>query len=273
MIFAVSAHSTSLMADAAAMFVDAGTYLCNLIAEKWKDRPPTKQELELPQRTLEYRIQLRRLNLELFPPTISMILLLYITYSASLESIDTLKGIKSGDEAGDEGEANAGVMMFFGILFLVIDFVNMFYFSTANGAMIPFSYLHFESTLNGEIGSEYTSIEDEESSASYDGQDTENHQTNSSNSPRLNLNMCSAWTVRRSTHICSSCVQFLLLCAILTMIHSLSFYSMSLLTLLGAPRSLLQDQYPSFSKQSLLILPMLGLRLVYHSLFVSVPSP
>ena len=149
----------------------------------------------------------------------------------------------------------------------------MFYFSTANGAMIPFSYLHFESTSNGEIGSEYTSIEDEESSASDDGQDTENHQTNSSNSPRLNLNMCSAWTVRRSTHICSSCVQFLLLCAILTMIHSLSFYSMSLLTLLGAPRSLLQDQYPSFSKQSLLILPMLGLRLVYHSLFVSVPSP
>jgi hypothetical protein len=200
MVFAVTAHSTSLMADAAAMFVDAGTYLCNLIAEKLKDRPPTEQELKLPQATLEYRIQLRRLNLELFPPAVSMALLLYITYFATLDSIHTLRGEDSGDgdgdgdgdESSDEGEANAGVMMFFGLMFLAIDFVNMFCFSTANGAMIPLSYLHFESTSNGEIGSEHTSIEDE---SSYQ-EDVGDDQEMSINQPRLNLNMCSAWTVR-----------------------------------------------------------------------------
>ena len=177
MIFAISAHSTSLLADAAAMFVDAGTYLCNLIAERWKDRPPTEEELKLPLATLEYRTQMRRLNLELFPPLVSMILLLYITYSATLESIHTLRGENVN---ADEDDANAGVMMFFGILFLVIDFVNMFCFSTANGAMIPIPQFYLTRKTSGEDDS------------CFDIEEI------SRNQPRLNLNMCSAWTVRIS---------------------------------------------------------------------------
>ena len=207
MIFALSAHSTSLMADAAAMFVDAGTYLCNLVAEKLKDRPPTEEELQLPEATREYKRKLRCLNLELFPPLVSMSLLLYITYTATMESIHTLQGLKSDE---DEDEANANVMMFFGILFLVIDFVNMFCFSTVNGAIIPLTILHLDAKTNtsntairsndGKFnGSEHTassdSMDDDESLEDGVQRNQYDLLNSNKNRPSINLNMCSAWTV------------------------------------------------------------------------------
>eukprot|EP01083_Nonionella_stella_P020148 55847_1 len=36
--FAIHAKSSAMIADSEAMFIDAGTYLCNLLAEKLKNR-------------------------------------------------------------------------------------------------------------------------------------------------------------------------------------------------------------------------------------------
>ena len=187
-IFAIIVNSESLLADSAAMFVDAGTYLCNLIAEKMKTRPPTEEELHLPQVELDNRIRLRRLNLELFPPMISLILLMYVTYDAAGDSIRRIRGV----DPTDEEEENAGVaMMFFGGAFLIIDFINMLHFSTTDGALIPLSHIHFnvhyQRTID--IESDHTPTDDE---SSFEEIDDEN------DTQRLNLNMYSAWTVSGS---------------------------------------------------------------------------
>ena len=88
--FAVHAKSSAMIADSEAMFIDAGTYLCNLLAEKLKNRPLSLEEKLLSPLLLHHKRKLQRLYLELFPPAISVCTLLYVTFITLESSTETL---------------------------------------------------------------------------------------------------------------------------------------------------------------------------------------
>ncbi len=161
--FAVQANSSAMMADSAAMFVDAGTYLCNMLAEKIKSRPITQREAILyPPLLLQHRRKLERLYLELFPPAISVLTLLYVTCatfgtamttlllatgdiansanaSEGAENnapIDVIQGKEDGGTGHESKPPNLKIMMFFSILNLLLDAVNFTCFARAEQTIV-----------------------------------------------------------------------------------------------------------------------------------------
>ena len=168
-----------MMADCAAMYVDVVTYLFNFFAERLKHGYSGMSARQL---------RLRRLYLELVPPFISVTTLLVVTILALRQAFDTL----ALDEEPDEEDApDVFIMLVFSALNLLLDVLNVSCFARVHQAIglgpsqdghnVHHSHHHedSEATENTPLVSsdEDESVESEESGS-------------------LNLNMCSAWTVR-----------------------------------------------------------------------------
>lgn len=127
-VFALIARSEAMLADSEAMSVDALTYLLNLLAERIKNKPFTEEEMQLDLDTRLYKRELRRLYLELFPPTLSVITLIAVTVVTMREAVGTLRG----GYGGDEEEVSIRIMLFFSSANLLLDVVNVTCFARAN---------------------------------------------------------------------------------------------------------------------------------------------
>lgn len=192
--YAIKAKSSAMVADSSAMFVDAGTYLCNLYAEGQKNRPLTEQELLLPECIRNHKRKLRRLYFEIVPPFFSVCTLLYVTCTTLRDSLDTLAG--HYDDT-DNSEPDLNVMIFFSSVNLILDLVNVTCFARVNQAVMtpPNFNVDMESAdensplLDGKMDL-VTDITTETQETSLGMEDEIEEKE------LLNLNMCSAWTVR-----------------------------------------------------------------------------
>jgi hypothetical protein len=212
-VFAVIAGSESMLEDAEAMSVDALTYLFNLWAEKIKNRPYTEAELQLPIPVRDYRREMTRLYVELIPPFLSVSTLVVVTIFATRDALEEF--LHSGEVVQDENgvatpDVNVNIMLWFSGANLLLDLVNVTCFARANqafGLSIP-SPRRQQSTTNGS-GREMQSLLEQGSLLNNNINDTEEicmyHNEHSRLSRRqgpvdsdsfVNLNMCSAWTVR-----------------------------------------------------------------------------
>ncbi|GFH57314.1 hypothetical protein CTEN210_13791 [Chaetoceros tenuissimus] len=153
-IAAYFAKSQAMLGDSMAMFVDAGTYGFNLIAERMKNRAHdtirTKIEgqhrkmkedqgitevneidEEVEQMELERKIDRAKrklhLKLELIPPLISVFTLICVTSFILHESVGVLMLDAKRDEAF-QSRPDVIVMFVFSSLNLVVDVVNMMFF-------------------------------------------------------------------------------------------------------------------------------------------------
>jgi Co/Zn/Cd efflux system component len=204
-VFALAARSEAMLADCAAMSVDAVTYLFNFGAERLKHRDDTEEEKLLPPDVLHRRRKLQRLYLELFPPLISVVTLLAVTVVALRKAIETI--LK--DNRDLENPPDVMIMLVFSALNLLLDAVNVTCFARAEQAHVM--GLPTVVMQHHERGSstEMTVLlekhdENNDATASYSATDAEMSSNLSSNedddddsttSHELNLNMCSAWTV------------------------------------------------------------------------------
>eukprot|EP00588_Corethron_pennatum_P021458 CAMPEP_0194317212 /NCGR_PEP_ID=MMETSP0171-20130528/13956_1 /TAXON_ID=218684 /ORGANISM="Corethron pennatum, Strain L29A3" /LENGTH=305 /DNA_ID=CAMNT_0039073717 /DNA_START=150 /DNA_END=1067 /DNA_ORIENTATION=+ len=184
------AHSAAMLADCAAMFVDAATYGLNLWAERKKAVcAPVDGAAQIDP------IGRRRslLLLELVPPLFSVTTLLVVTALVSEEALGTLFPDAFG--GGDpEEDPDALIMLLFSVANLVLDFINVFFFARAgylfgfmgNGPSSSSRENPFSSPLidSGGSGGEDITRENELG----DGV------TSSSMHAKGNLNMCSAYT-------------------------------------------------------------------------------
>lgn len=247
-IFALIAHSQSMMADCEAMSVDAVTYLFNLCAERIKNRPPTEAELKLSPGEIEYRRELRRLYLEMIPPSISVSTLILITISTFLEALHTLYETKDKEQ-----DVSVAIMLCVSALNLLLDFVNVTCFARAEvnfGLRIVREEQNLirRSLVDGvdmkrllveTQGSPCGNNEDNKSATeenkllpsadslvtapattSYGSGDGDGHDEEPVNDKTLvNLNMCSAWT-----HVCADTLRsaaVLIVAAIATIFPSI----------------------------------------------------
>ena len=203
-IFAFIAKSEAMMADCEAMMVDAVTYLLNLCAEHYKNRPDTPYELSLPLPQRAYRRELQKHCLEFIPPTISVITLILVTIYTLQDSITTLLTIASDQQtsASDkEDEVSIPIMFTFSFANLILDIVNVTCFTRSG-----FSVMEWMSACRKEkanlqqqeyyehsplLNSSPKNLQNY-SSGSYEDEDVDEQ----NQATEVNLNMCSAWTVR-----------------------------------------------------------------------------
>lgn len=123
--FAIYANSESMLADCEAMAVDAMTYLFNLCAERIKNRPFTKKELEMPPEKRTLRREEIRLWLELVPPAFSVSFLIAIVLMTLNESIKAIRGA----EEGEEDDVSVPIMLAFSGANLLLDIFNVVCFA------------------------------------------------------------------------------------------------------------------------------------------------
>jgi Co/Zn/Cd efflux system component len=206
--FALLARSEAMMADCAAMSVDAVTYLFNYCAERLKHRKMTGEEKALPRDVLHRRRKLHRLYLELFPPLLSVTTLLTVTVISLKKAISTLLEHPDDKKVGPD----VMIMLVFSALNLVLDAVNVTCFSRADQAQgLPTTVFqhHHDPPEGSEISAELMGLlgqsknQKEGISSHYDAADSESHavemtddEASQDSEGHLNLNMCSAWTVR-----------------------------------------------------------------------------
>jgi hypothetical protein len=210
-IFAYIAKSEAMMADCEAMMVDAVTYLLNLCAEHYKHRPMAEYELSLPLRQRLYRRELQKHCLEFIPPTISVISLILVTIYTLQDSITTLWAITGHGttEMDDMEDVSAPIMFTLSFANLILDILNVTCFTRSGFSVMEWmgacrkeapspsksfaemqEYHYNESSplLNAPIRQNvrtYSSSDDEDEDAVQENPTAE-----------VNLNMCSAWTVR-----------------------------------------------------------------------------
>eukprot|EP00557_Chaetoceros_sp_GSL56_P006114 CAMPEP_0176493364 /NCGR_PEP_ID=MMETSP0200_2-20121128/9510_1 /TAXON_ID=947934 /ORGANISM="Chaetoceros sp., Strain GSL56" /LENGTH=268 /DNA_ID=CAMNT_0017891023 /DNA_START=66 /DNA_END=869 /DNA_ORIENTATION=+ len=132
--FAIKAKSSAMIADSAAMFVDSATYLFNIERLKRREIRQEEQE-EYPVTVLAHKLKLERNYLELIPPLISVATLLYVTFVTFGASIHTLTHSEEENSSADQGQPNVKVMMFFSIMNLLLDIVNVTCFARVNQAI------------------------------------------------------------------------------------------------------------------------------------------
>lgn len=201
--FAFAARSQAMMADCAAMAVDAITYLFNFFAERTKHREITEEEKALDPEVFQSRRKLMRLYLELIPPLISVTTLLVVTIVSLKQAVEVLVDNEPLDKPPD-----VILMLVFSGLNLLLDAVNVRCFAKAEDhfAGIPSAFYHHEDqkedTLTELTGlleksnhdgndSTYVGLSQEDGSLVSSEHDEDDP---SSSSHPLNLNMCSAWT-------------------------------------------------------------------------------
>lgn len=209
-IFALVAHSESLLTDSAAMSVDALTYLFNLCAERIKSRPYTPAEIDMPRWKRLRTRKLKRLYLELVPPLISVSTLLAVTIVAFQVSIETLWNYgDTSNKEDDVDDVNVGIMLCFSALNLLLDLVNVMCFAKAHQAFgLNTSIIATPGQQQKELPmtertplltqSSQGGIEVELEAMSVDHVENEEEDDNENDGIRMNLNMCSAWT-----HVCA----------------------------------------------------------------------
>jgi Co/Zn/Cd efflux system component len=205
--FALLARSEAMMADCAAMSVDAVTYLFNYCAETLKHQKLTEKEKALPHDVLHRRRKLYRLYLELFPPLLSVTTLLTVTVVSLKKAISTLLEAPDDEEEGPD----VTIMLVFSAMNLVLDAVNVTCFARADQAQgLPTTvFQHHPIPEGSAISAELTLLlgqpknQKEGTFSHYDATDSESHTVDSTDDEasqdsegHLNLNMCSAWTVR-----------------------------------------------------------------------------
>lgn len=195
-IVAFIAESQAMMGDSAAMFVDCLTYGFNLYAEREKKEAEMREEEskygiersdsgdEDERVILEKHLNLRRrhLHLELFPPVISVSILIVVTVLVLKSSIESL--ILDASRSQDEqGEPNLEIMMAFCIINVFVDGMNVFCFARAK-------HLAGYNTESEGNQTDYNTVEGRLSlSASEEDDDDDDVEDT-----RVNLNMCSAYT-------------------------------------------------------------------------------
>jgi Co/Zn/Cd efflux system component len=188
--FAMIANSQSMLADSEAMSVDALTYLFNMCAERIKKRPPTAEELMLPLAVREHRIEMKRLYLELIPPLISVSTLIVVTIMAVQDAWQTL----FEEEGGEEEDVSAGLMLFFSGLNLGLDALNVTCFARANQA---YGLQATDDECCPPKYSEKAKLLDQNMTGMQGSPDHVPRKTLFEKLfGKVNLNMCSAWTVR-----------------------------------------------------------------------------
>ena len=199
-----------MLADSEAMFVDALTYLFNLLAERLKHRAYIEKEKRMPADVRHYRRRLTRLYLELIPPFISVSTLVVVTIFALRDSMSVLLGDYPTDP-GDQPDIN--IMMIFSAVNLALDVVNVMCFARADQAVGLQTREHmYEAHHHPAVEAQGSPPERTPLTSTYGGQaysrtgDTDSEtnfsddtsQVSSGHNP-LNLNMCSAWMVRDSS--------------------------------------------------------------------------
>lgn len=196
--FALIANSQAMLADSEAMSVDALTYLFNLMAERVKTRPFSVEELELPETQRLYRRELQRLYLELIPPAVSIMTLMGVTLVTLKEALSSLFGESPTDS--DDDDVSVPIMLLFSGANLLLDIVNVTCFAQANsiyGLDItrPSSRKQtMELGVSEDVAYESTSLLNSDKRVVYD---------NADDVELVNLNMCSAWTVRSPFYMCA----------------------------------------------------------------------
>ena len=170
-VAAYFAKSEAMMGDSIAMAVDAFTYGFNLIAERMKgnpsytipflkinryddddddndDRMSGRQLSEKQREHIQKRCKRKqKLVLELVPPIISVTTLFFVTIIILHGSISVLV-LDSHRDASQQTRPNVVIMFAFSLLNLVVDGVNILFFSKADHA---FGY----DTVEAEAGSGY----------------------------------------------------------------------------------------------------------------------
>lgn len=203
--FAIKAKSSAMIADSAAMFVDSATYLFNMIAERLKRREIRQEEQEeYPVTVLEHKLKLERNYLELIPPLISVATLLYVTFVTFGVSIHTLTHSEEENSSTGQGQPNVKVMMFFSIMNLLLDIVNVTCFARVNQAIfVPqFNFENNHHQQQQQQNNIETMTEDspllalniDETLGSTTLETSLGEDDISDADELINLNMCSAWT-------------------------------------------------------------------------------
>jgi hypothetical protein len=197
--FAFRARSSAMFADSSAMFVDSGTYLCNMLAERLKSRTLTDEETKLAPHELELRMKLHTLYLELFPPLVSVLTLMYVTCTTFQVATFTLMHLDL-QEQNAACQPDLKVMMIFSALNLLLDIMNVTFFARVQQAIINPLYLE---TRRNEKTPLISNIDETLSSTSIDTFLADDEL--SDDTDPINLNMCSAWTVSFLKCLCCKC--------------------------------------------------------------------
>jgi hypothetical protein len=198
-----------MMADCAAMSVDAITYLFNYAAERIKNHRIPKEDKLLDHELVQRQRRMQRLLLELIPPLVSVTTLLAVTILSMSQAIDVLTS-----EGDITDPPDIFIMSVFSLLNLVLDGVNVSCFARAEHQLVrlPSSLLvngngegeneesHLTGTLKkGDNAGDSTTYSGFSQEADMDNATLalgdDNDDQSSSSSSHLNLNMCSAWTV------------------------------------------------------------------------------
>jgi hypothetical protein len=207
--FAIFAKSEAMLADTEAMSIDAITYLFNMCAERIKQTPVliNHAHLQLPhhhtltEQLIDHRRELRRLYLELIPPTISVTALLLVTIYTTQDSMQTLAqswkwnaahdntvgsetstsndhyhptiltttvvddtfDAVNDDDADDDDDVNVSIMLIFSALNLIIDIMNVMCFARAHSI---FSITQFRRGSVALVADASDNIDDEGSTES-----------------------------------------------------------------------------------------------------------
>jgi hypothetical protein len=224
-VFAYIAKSQAMIADCEAMSVDAITYLLNLCAERYKNRPYTPYELSvlsLPQR--QHRRALSKCYFEFIPPTISVVTLILVTIftlqdaTTSLLTIATkhaaatniTTAMSGDDDDDDDDDTTVSIPIMFGFSFanLLLDIMNVTCFTRSG--FLTLEWMKMPITAAQPVEQQLLYPDDVESSTEtsllllnqkkdlkcYTNNCDNNDDDPNQSTAEVNLNMCSAWTVR-----------------------------------------------------------------------------
>jgi Co/Zn/Cd efflux system component len=196
LVFAMVAHSESMLTDCAAMYVDVLSYLVNFMAERLKHGKQTVSAESSP-----HALRLRRLYLELVPPLVSVTTLVGVTIVSLQQATEVLF---NREKYATATEPDLQLMLLFSGLNLLLDFINVTCFARVDQAIgLPGQkgeenvHVHFEkSTTTPLPATEETSLLGKHEK--HNDTDNDSHSCADEEHQGMNLNMCSAWT-----HICA----------------------------------------------------------------------
>jgi hypothetical protein len=186
--------------------VDAMTYLFNLCAERFKNAPFSSQELQLSLEERQHKQKMKRHYLELIPPLLSVCTLLAVTIATMRDALHTLLEDEVDNIAGDDEKI--GVMLLFSSLNLLLDVVNVTCFARADQAFglmaIPSQNEFRESIRRASDDLSHlmhskipvVSHAEESNGIELHALSMDEATNNEESLDLVNLNMCSAWTVR-----------------------------------------------------------------------------
>lgn len=238
-VAAFVAGSEAMMGDSAAMFVDALTYLFNLVAERKKNRFDEEQCDDVVGRdpVIACRIRQRTkrkmtLHLELVPPLVSVTSLMIVMAFVLRKAIRVLI-LDIHRDKSKQGDPNVNLMLTFSSVNLGLDFVNVFCFARAKHLMgydthieeTKISYEYVETTDKGldgnrihgapqverdrqrsngahENGDNVTYTIQEQSNGLPSRSVDEKQTDEQEEKEGANLNMCSAYTVSLVLPLC-----------------------------------------------------------------------